>query len=67
MTIIGSTVRHAVALFDLAYVFTPITVDWVRYKVEETGGTLAGTRYVITWRSLYVFGIRIATWRASDD
>lgn len=49
----------ALRVFEWRFILTPITVTWIRYSER-----VIFTDYSATWRELYIFGIRIARWRA---
>lgn len=45
------------AVFVLRFVLTPVTVSWQRYEIGH---------FFITWRSLYIFGVRVARWNVTN-
>jgi hypothetical protein len=48
--------------FEWRLIMCPVTVTWTRRKVRERASTT-----VMTWRNLYIFGLRVVRWRVSDD
>lgn len=49
------------SLFYLPFVLCPFTVQWTRFAESQNFGL---TTLSTEWKALYVFGLRVAMWRA---
>lgn len=52
------TNRGAFSLFAWSHLFTPIAIDLIKYSENLQS---------VGWKSLYVFGFRVARWRTETE